>query len=122
MINPKSPNYENVPTNPVRPKYGYQSTGRIEQPKITVVTPLAKYGQEMGPTYETLLAQSFQSWEWVIMKNNRRGEVAEPFPENALLEDERINVTEIEEDQNFGFTLNGMSLIGVEFMPGESSL
>jgi glycosyltransferase involved in cell wall biosynthesis len=67
-------------------------------PKISVITPLHKPGNAyIQETYESLLIQSFQDWEWIILENH-----GGLVPEN-IRADTRVKI--------YNFDINGIGAL-----------
>ena len=45
------------------------SRPRLDQPAVTIITPYYHTGQIFMETVQTVLAQSLQQWEWVIVND-----------------------------------------------------
>jgi glycosyltransferase involved in cell wall biosynthesis len=57
------------PLNPAQPRYGYQPADPAAPPAVSVVTPVFNTGSILLETAESLLRQSLQQWEWLVVND-----------------------------------------------------
>ena len=57
------------PLSPAQPRYGYHPTDPGAAPVVSVITPYYNTGQIFLETAESLLRQSLQRWEWIIIND-----------------------------------------------------
>lgn len=70
MIDPRHPDYSDTPASPGRPAFGYQPlTPASYAPAVTIVTPYFNTGPVVRETARTVLAQSMQNFEWIIVND-----------------------------------------------------
>ena len=69
MIDPESPDYTNTPASDRRPVYGYAPADPAAPPAVTIVTPFYNTGAIFHETARSVLRQSFQQWEWLIVND-----------------------------------------------------
>jgi glycosyltransferase involved in cell wall biosynthesis len=69
MIDPKSPDFQNTPAHPGRPSYHYRPRFPVVAPEISIVTPFHDTGTIFHETARSVLKQSFQAWEWIIVND-----------------------------------------------------
>jgi glycosyltransferase involved in cell wall biosynthesis len=69
MINPIRPDYLNTPVSPERPSFLYRPAIAGLSPTVSVVTPFFNAGAVFHETARSVLGQSFQRWEWIIVNN-----------------------------------------------------
>ncbi|MGH7845185.1 MAG: glycosyltransferase [Candidatus Binatia bacterium] len=69
MIDPRRPDYKNSPVACERPKFDYAPAEPQAQPQVTIVTPFFNTGAVFHETAVSVLQQSFQQWEWVIVND-----------------------------------------------------
>jgi hypothetical protein len=67
MIDPASPDYTDTPISPRRPGFGYASADPSAQPWVTIVTPFYNTGSIFHETAWSVLQQSLQQSEWIIV-------------------------------------------------------
>ncbi len=67
MIDPRAPDFSSTPLVG-RDRFVYQST-TTPTPMVSIVTPLEAAGEVFHATARTVLAQSFQDWEWLIVSD-----------------------------------------------------
>lgn len=61
------PDYSNTPADPRRVDYGYSPVDPEAEPFVTIITPFYDTGPVFEETARSVLQQSFQQWEWVIV-------------------------------------------------------
>lgn len=66
MIDPGSPDFSRTPASPFWPRYSYRLR-EPASPVISIVTPFYNTGPVFLETISTVLHQSFQQWEWIIV-------------------------------------------------------
>ena len=69
MIDPNSPDYTNTPVSDRRPVYCYCPVDPTTPPAVTIVTPYYNTGAIFHETARSILRQSFQQWEWIIVND-----------------------------------------------------
>jgi glycosyltransferase involved in cell wall biosynthesis len=69
MIDPTNPDYTNTPFSPQRPCFDYQLSDRTAAPRVTIVTPFYNTGPIFQETAASVLRQSLQQWEWLIVND-----------------------------------------------------
>src|SRR5712691_115856 len=69
MIDPTYPDYTNVPGSPQRPSFGYAPSDPTVSPCVTIVTPFYNTGPIFHKTARSVLQQSLQQWEWLIIND-----------------------------------------------------
>src|SRR5262245_28549211 len=69
MIDPESPDFLDTPAHPGRPGYHYQVSSRDAIPEVSIITPFYDPGDLFHETARSVLAQSFQQWEWLIIND-----------------------------------------------------
>lgn len=67
MINREKPDFACSPVSPMRPHYGYAPASTTCPPVVSVLTPYYNTDESFLETACSLLRQSFQAWEWVIV-------------------------------------------------------
>lgn len=68
MIDPDRPDYTNTPAASERPRFGYHPAGGAA-PCLSIVTPFFNTGREFHETAASVLRQSLQQWEWIIVND-----------------------------------------------------
>jgi glycosyltransferase involved in cell wall biosynthesis len=69
MIDPLSPDYSFTPVSPLRPAFGYIPADPGAEPLVTVVTPYYNTGEIFHEAARSVLMQSLQQWEWIIVND-----------------------------------------------------
>src|ERR1043166_3760678 len=76
MIDASSPDFANAPTSSTRPSYGYASLDKSAPPAISIITVLFGAGEQLYATALTILGQSLQQWEWLIVSDQSSVSIA----------------------------------------------
>lgn len=92
MINPLRPDYSATPAAPQRPTFGYRSCDVHAGPAATIVTPFYNTGTIFHETAHTVLHQSFQQWEWLIVNDGSTDSEALAILDTYRNYDPRIRV------------------------------
>ncbi len=69
MIDPVQPDYTNTPIDPQRPSFLYAPADPTTPPAVTIVTPFYNTGAVFRETAQSVLQQSMQQWEWLIVND-----------------------------------------------------
>jgi len=67
MIDPRKPDYQNTPVSPHRPRFEYAPIDGRATPLVTIITPFYNAAEVFHETARSVLQQSFQQWEWLII-------------------------------------------------------
>lgn len=92
MIDLQDPDYTNTPSSPRRPWYGYAPADRTVTPAVTLVTPFFNSGQIFEETVESVLRQSLQQFEWIIVDDASDDPESLSILQRQALRDSRIHV------------------------------
>ena len=100
MIDPNNPDYTNTPASDQRPAYGYAPAAPTAPPVVTIVTPFYNTGTIFHETARSIMRQSFQQWEWVIVNDgSTRPEALAILDEYRHADDPRIRVIDLPTNQ-----------------------
>jgi GT2 family glycosyltransferase len=102
MIDPGLPDYTNLPVSPQRPSFGYAPSDPVALPCVTIVTPFYNTGPVFHETARSVLRQSLQQWEWLIVNDGSTDPEAIALLEDYQQRDPRIRV--ITHDTNRGLS------------------
>lgn len=92
MINRLKPDFTNVPGRRVVPRmYGRKAMESLHV-DVSVITPYYNTDEFIGETFISLLAQSLQNWEWVIVDDGSTNQQAIDALRNLAGKDDRISV------------------------------
>jgi len=67
MVDPGNPDFPNTPVSPSRPRYPYRAQSYHQPPVVSVLTPFLSDIETFSETCTSLLNQSLQQWEWLIV-------------------------------------------------------
>ncbi len=100
MIDPNSPDYTNTPASDRRPQYDYRPLNPSAPPAATIVTPFYNTGPIFHETARSVLRQSFQQWEWLIVNDgSTQPEALTVLDAYRCLDDPRIRVLDMPTNQ-----------------------
>jgi glycosyltransferase involved in cell wall biosynthesis len=99
VIDPSRPDYRNTPVAPGRPQFRYRVPAH-GSPAISIVTPFFNTGPVFHDTARSVLAQSWQAWEWLIVNDASSTVAALDVLAHYRQKDERIRVIDL--PQNLG--------------------
>ncbi len=99
MIDPNSPDYANTPASDRRPGYDYRPADPTAPPVVTIVTPYYNTGAIFHETARSVLRQSFQQWEWIIVNDGSTDPEALAILDSYRNTDTRIRVIDHEVNQ-----------------------
>lgn len=71
MIDTRSPDFRCTPSASARPRFAYapRDAHATDTPAVSIVTPFFNPGAEFEETARTILGQSLQSFEWIIVND-----------------------------------------------------
>lgn len=92
MIDPQNPDYTNTPASSQRPLFGYQPADIQSPPAVTIITPFHNTGPVFYETACSVLRQSFQQWEWLIINDGSTDPAALSILDEYRQSDPRIRV------------------------------
>jgi len=92
LIDPSNPDFENTPTSSQRPRFGYAPADHAAPPCVTIVTPFYNTGLVFHETARSVLQQSLQQWEWLIINDGSTDPVSLSILESYRDADHRIQV------------------------------
>src|SRR6266511_1868996 len=94
MIDPQKPDFSNTPVSHARPSFGYISGDTSAEPYVTIVTPFYNPSSVFCDTARSVLQQSFQQWEWLIVNDRSNDERALALLAEYRQLDPRIRIIE----------------------------
>ncbi len=102
MIDPQSPDFENTPVSPKRPLYHYSLKSGQENPVVSIITPFYNTGEVFHQTAQSVLNQSLQQFEWLIVNDGSTDPEALRILDEYRGKDRRIRV--IDHPKNLGLS------------------
>ena len=94
MIDVNHPNYLNTPASSERAVYKYELANHEASPILSIITPYYNTGAVFLETAKTVLAQSLQQWEWVIVNDGSTNSEALAVLDRFRNVDPRIKVVD----------------------------
>jgi glycosyltransferase involved in cell wall biosynthesis len=95
MIDPQKPDFSKTPVSPKRPCFGYTPINSSQHPYVTIVTPFYNTGSVFHETARSVLAQSFQQWEWLIVNDASNAPDALAVLDAYRSSDQRIRIIDL---------------------------
>jgi GT2 family glycosyltransferase/exonuclease VII small subunit len=92
VIDPARPDFRNTPVCRERPSFEYLAEDRTAVPYVTIVTPYYDTGPIFHETARSVLQQSFQQWEWVIVDDGSTTAESRQILEDYRRQDTRIRI------------------------------
>lgn len=102
MIDPTCPDYTNTPGSQQRPAFDYRLAEDSPRPCATILTPFYNTGPVFHETVRSVLQQSLQQWEWVIINDGSTALESLAILDRYRKNDPRIRV--IDHDGNKGLS------------------
>ena len=96
MIDPLRPDYTNTPGSQRRPSFAYTLEENSPRPCATILTPFYNTGPVFHETARSVLQQSLQQWEWVIVNDGSTKSEALTLLDHYRRSDPRIRVIDHE--------------------------
>lgn len=100
MIDPIHPDFEDTPVSQGRPSYEYAPVNLDAKPQVSIITPFFNTRDIFKETLNSVLRQSFQQWEWLIVNDGSTDLQAIKLLDSLRAFDPRIQV--IDQDENKG--------------------
>lgn len=92
MLDPATPDFANTPVSEARPVYGYAPQDWDATPVVSLVTPFHDEKEIFRETVASVLRQSLQQWEWIVVDDCSTSAGSQTLLEEARNQDPRIRV------------------------------
>ena len=99
-MDPLAPDFANTPVSGQRPTFHYVAQDRSLSPAVSIITPYYNTGSIFHETAQSILQQSLQQWEWLIINDGSEDGRALAMLNDFRDSDPRIRV--IDHDHNQG--------------------
>jgi len=106
MIDPASPDFTLTPDSDRRPRFTYRRAGRAAPPVVSVVTPFFDVGEVFHETARSVMGQSLQQWEWIIVNDGSTDTGSLAVLDFYRGRDPRIHVLDLPENRGPGSARN----------------
>ncbi len=107
MIDPRRPDYTDIPAGPRRPRFDYAPAGeRAPEPLATVLTPFFNAGERFRETARSVMAQSLQAFEWIIVNDASTDPVSLAVLDEFRTLDPRVRVIDLPANSGPGAARN----------------
>ena len=106
MIDPDRPDYDNTPASDRRPAFDYELADAPCAPCVSIVTPFYNTGAVFHETARTVLRQSLQCWEWIIVNDASTDPVSLEILGQYRRGDARIRVLDLPENRGLAGARN----------------
>jgi glycosyltransferase involved in cell wall biosynthesis len=92
--------FQNPPGSEHRPYYNYQALDKNAKPVVSIITPFYNTRDIFHETARSVLGQSLQQWEWIIVNDGSTDEESLKVLESyRTIEDPRIRVIDLPENR-----------------------
>jgi len=98
-LNPRGDDFEPTPVDPERPRFDYAAE-TATPPAVSIVTPFYDAGAEFVETADSVLRQSLQSFEWILVDDASNEPRSRTLLDASAARDSRIRV--LRHDRNRG--------------------
>ena len=106
MIDPLNPDFDYTPAHADCRHFGYQLTQLSFSPVVTIVTPFYNTGEVFHQTAQSVLQQSLQQFEWLIINDGSDDADALHILEQYRHKDARIRVIDHPENRGLSAARN----------------
>ncbi|OGO28648.1 MAG: hypothetical protein A2136_07530 [Chloroflexi bacterium RBG_16_54_11] len=106
MINPANPDFTNHPAHPHRKDFDQRLISWNDVPEMTIVTPFYNTGSVFYETARSVMNQSLQQWEWLIINDGSTDPTALQILEKYRHIDPRIKVIDHMENRGLSAARN----------------
>jgi glycosyltransferase involved in cell wall biosynthesis len=94
MIDPQQPDFKCTPGSLARACFDYRPADPRALPAVSIVTPFFNTGLLFRETVASVLTQSFQQWEWILVNDGSTDAVSRTLLDEFRSGDPRIRVVD----------------------------
>lgn len=98
--------FQNPPGSVNRPPYNYELHGSDTDPVVTIITPFYNTNSIFHETVRSVLGQSFQQWEWIIVNDGSSDPESLAVLDCYRSADSRIRIIDLSDNQGPGKARN----------------
>lgn len=98
-MDPFAPDFANTPISPARPRFYYAPLDKSAEPAVSIITPYYNTGEIFLETAQSVLQQSLQQWEWLIINDGSTDPRALEVLDLFRNKDPRIRVIDLPANQ-----------------------
>jgi glycosyltransferase involved in cell wall biosynthesis len=99
-MDPLAPDFANTPVSGQRPRFHYVAQDRSSSPAVSIITPYYNTGSIFLETAQSIMQQSLQQWEWLIINDGSDDHHALSILDDFRdLDDPRIHVVDLKKNQ-----------------------
>lgn len=106
MIDPTAPDFADTPVAPSRRRLRYRLASGTPQPCVSIVTPLWEPGPELRETADSVLGQSLQQFEWILVDDGSREAASLREMERCRERDARVHLVRLAQRSGPGLARN----------------
>ena len=106
MIDPKAPDFSVTPVSPGRARFDYVGADLEAGAYVSIITPFYDTGGVFHETARSVMQQSFQQWEWLIINDGSADEEALGILDEYRKKDVRIRVIDHETNKGLSAARN----------------
>jgi glycosyltransferase involved in cell wall biosynthesis len=99
MIDPANPDYSNTPASSARSNFGYSPNDLHSSPCVSIVTPFYNERELFQETALSVMRQSLQQWEWIIINDGSSNPDSKQILQSFRNMDPRIRVIDHSENR-----------------------
>jgi glycosyltransferase involved in cell wall biosynthesis/GT2 family glycosyltransferase len=98
--------FQNLPGSEHRPHYDYHALDKNARPVVSIITPFFNTRDVFHETARSVLGQSLQQWEWIIVNDGSTDEESLKVLESYRTIDPRIRVIDLPENRGVSAARN----------------
>ena len=106
MIDPLEPDYFNTPVADSRPVFNYSPIEPLTEPLVSIITAYYNTGIIFHETVRSVMQQSLQQWEWIIVNDGSTDPEALAVLDKYREFDSRVRVLDRDVNQGLSATRN----------------
>jgi glycosyltransferase involved in cell wall biosynthesis len=106
MIDPSRPDFSRTPVSPLRPRYAYAPADSTASPCVSIVTPFFNTGAVFHETARSVLGQSLQQFEWIIVNDGSSDPESLEMLAQYRTGDRRIRVVDLPRNRGLSAARN----------------
>ncbi|MEI7555884.1 glycosyltransferase [Candidatus Chlorohelix sp.] len=106
MIDASNPDFTNTPVSTKRAKLSYSPTDKTQVPAVTIVTPFYNTSSVFQETAQSVMGQSFQQWEWLIVNDGSTNPESIAMLSDLAQADSRIRIINHQENKGLSAARN----------------
>ena len=106
MIDPNKPDFNDTPVSPRRARFGYAPAQQLLSPAVSIVTPFYNAGSEFEETVVSVLGQSLQDWEWLVVDDGSTNPSSLTMLSRLAARDPRVRILRLDPNRGLARARN----------------